>query len=394
MSSISEEEWSSGRVEGTRSLRRRVTKSLFFVLLLPVIALAANITANKMAILNTDSGKVTVFTDGVTIVDSATIIHAGEVEFYDVENRAVIHGGVNITTPTSQVSADSAEDMLGARKTYLYRNVTVRQKNLTITGQSMTMDNAVQQLLVDSEVDVVDAVRGVEVSGRAGTFNLASGDGTISGSPQLVLHRSNPMTVTGDEMELHQGAHYGQAVGDVKAVTGDAVLTCDTLVYFLDQDSARATGSPMLKQGDDTITGTLMSFFLDSVNLRRIAVAGKPKLTQKDGEITGDSVALQFAKGKLAEITVIGDSLHQPELNETKDHGRGDRIAFFFENGEVQEITMIGKTRGDYLTGDNDRIVVEGRDSLIRLRDGKAVIMEVALVKEGRLYRHEGEGKK
>ena len=375
----------------------RLPPAAFFVcllacslaLLLPAIALGAEITANKMAILNTEQGKVTVFEGGVSIVDSGTVIHAGNVEFYDAENRAVIHGGVSITTPSSQVSADSAEYLLGAKKTYLYRNITVRQGGLTITGQQMTMDNAAEQVLVETEVHVVDEARGVEVSGSSGSFNLASEDGTIYGSPRLVLRRSSQMTVTGDEMQLHRGAQYAQTIGKVKAVTSDAVLTCDTLIYFLDQDSARAMGNPMLKQDENTVTGDLMSFRFDSGDLRRIDVAGKPKLMQKDGEITGEQVAIQFANGKLAEIEVIGDSLNQPELKQERNHGRGDRIAFHFENGEVREITMTGKTRGDYLTDDKDRIEIEGRDSRISFQNGKPVLMEVASVKEGRLYRHE-----
>jgi lipopolysaccharide export system protein LptA len=351
---------------------------------------AAEITANKMAILNTEQGKVTVFEDGVTIVDGGTRIIAGKVEFYDAENRAVIHGGVSITTPTSQATADSAEYLLGAKKTYLYRNVTVRQEGLTITGQAMTMDNAAEQVLVESEVRLMDEARGVEVTGGTATFNLASNDGTIYGSPRLVLHRSSAMTVTGNEMELHRGQGYARVIGGVVATTSDAQLTCDTLLYFVDHDSARANGNPVLKQNENTVTGDLMSFGFEQGDLKRIDVAGTPKLVQKDGEITGEQVTIQFEKGKLAEIEVKGDSLHQPELKQERNHGRGDVIAFHFHDGEVQEITMSGKTRGEYLTDDKDRIEVEGAESMIRFRDGKPVLMQVASVREGRLYRHAG----
>jgi lipopolysaccharide export system protein LptA len=354
---------------------------------------AAEITASKMAILNTEQGKVTVFEDGVTIVDGGTRITAGKVEFYDAQNRAVIHGGVSIQTPGSQVTADSAEYLLGARKTYLYRNVTVSQQGLAISGQSLVLDNALDQVQAETEFRVVDAARGIEITGGAGTFDLASESGIIRSSPRLVLQRSNPMTVTGDELELRRAERFARTVGNVTATTSDAVLTCDTLIYFIDQDSARAEGRPVLKQTDNTVTGEQMSFRFVEGDLKRIDVAGKPRLQQPDGEITGDQVRIQFEKSKLAEIDVIGDSLHQPELKQERNQARGDRIAFHFEDGVVQGISMTGRTHGNYLTEDNDRVEVEGRDSSVMFRDGKPVLMIVADVTDGKLYHRAGAQK-
>ena len=69
-------------------------------------------------------------------------------------------------------------------------------------------------------------------------------------------------------------------------MTSDAVLACDTLDYFIDEDSARAKGEPVLKQGENTVSGDVMMFHLDEGELKRINVSGNPKLVQKDGELS------------------------------------------------------------------------------------------------------------
>jgi hypothetical protein len=104
-------------------------------------------------------------------------------------------------------------------------------------------------------------------------------------------------------------------------------------------------------------------------------------------------VEIRFDQGKLAAIEVIGDSLNQPELKQERNQARGDRIAFVFEKGEVQEIAMTGLTRGNYLTEDNDRVEVEGRESSVRFRDGKPVLMTVARVTDGKLFHRTGARK-
>lgn len=388
-----------GQGAGVRGRAARIRDALSglltcsLALSLPAVAAAAEITANKMAILNTEQGKVTVFEDGVSIVDGETRISASRVEFHDAENRAVVSGGVSIVMPGTQATADSAEYLPGARKTYLYRNVTVSREGLVISGQSLVLDNALDQVLAETEVHVTDAGRGIEIRGGAGTFDLSSEDGTIYGSPRLELKRASPMTVTGDEMQLHRGRHEARTLGHVRVLTSDAVLTCDTLDYFIDEDSARARGKPVLKQGENSVSGEMMMFHLVEGELSRIDVAGSPRLVQKDGELSGRQVEIRFEKGKLAAIQVVGDSLNQPELKQERNQARGDQITFIFKDGEVQEIGMTGKTRGNYRTEDNDRVEVIGRESSVRFRDGKPVLMTVASVTDGKLFHRTGAKK-
>jgi lipopolysaccharide export system protein LptA len=354
--------------------------------------MAAEITANKMTILNTEEGKVTVFEDGVRIVDEGTKISAGRVEFYDRQNLAVIHGGgLGITTPTANVTADSARLLLGARKTYLYGNVIIRQQALEISSPAIIMDNAANQVQADSHVRIVDAERGIEASGSSGNFNLGSEDGVLLGSPCLVLRRSQEMTVTSDEMYLRGSERLARAIGHVRATTGEALLTCDTMTYFTDQDSAWAKGAPVLTQKENQVTGERMSFRFQGGELERIQVLGSernpPKLSQKEDEMFGSEITLRFGKGKLSEIAIHGDSAHQPEMHRKADQAKGDSIAFQFQDDEIQSVRLQGRTSGRYFTDDGDRIEVTGTESLIRFKGGNAVQMEIANVPMGKLFR-------
>jgi lipopolysaccharide export system protein LptA len=366
--------------------------SLGAILFLATMAMGAEITANKMTILNTELGKVTVFEDGVSITDGATHIGAGKVEFYDQQNMAVIHGGnVNITTPTSSVTAESAQYLIGSKRTYLYRNVVIRQGGFQLNSPSVVLDNSSNEIVATDEVHVVDAERGLEISGGSGTFNLTSQDGTVSGSPRLKVNRSGGMTVSGDELQIRQSSKEAQAIGHVVVLTGDAVLNCDTMWYFMDQDSARASGSPVLKQQENLVTGDLMRFKFAKDSLKQIDVTGEehpPKLTQKSDEIVGRAIAIVFEKGKLAEIGIDGDSTRKPQIRQKNNAASGDQIAFHFLDGEIQYVKLIGRTSGTYFTDDEDRIEVAGTETRLYFKAGDAAQIEITDVTNGKLFRH------
>jgi lipopolysaccharide export system protein LptA len=367
---------------------------------------AAEITANRMAILNTEQGKVTQFEDGVVIADGGTRITAGRVEFYDQENLAVIHGGsVAITTPTSNVLAESARYLIGARRTYLYRNVVIRQPEREVRSQALMLDNATDDVVADGGLQIDDAKQGIQVAGGRGSFNLKTEDGVIAGSPQLKLARASGMTVTSEVMELTRSRQHARAIGSVRALTGDATLTAETLDYFMEQDSARAFGSPKMVQKENTITGDLMSFRFRQNDLERIDVRGtganSPRLVQTSrvrparpgaesvevSRMQGRRIALAFAAGHLSEIRVEGDSLLQPELHQKSNRTQGDSIAFRFRDGVVEQVRVMGRTTGTFLTDDGDRIEVSGSESLISFKDGEASQVEIAEVRLGRLFR-------
>ena len=138
---------------------------------------AAEITATKMAILNTDQGKVTEFEDGVVITDGGTKITAGKVDFYDQLNTAWIFGGVTITTPNSTVTADSARYLLGARQTYLDGHVVIQQEGLRVTSPSLVLDNGRDHVTTTSEIHIWDEKQGFEVAGIGGDYDLKTLEG-------------------------------------------------------------------------------------------------------------------------------------------------------------------------------------------------------------------------
>ena len=254
------------------------------------------------------------------------------------------------------------------------------------------MDNAQNRISADTGVHIVDKSRGLDIKGMRGTFNLGTEEGTISGSPELKVGNDKPMTVTSQEIELSRPRHYALATGDVKAVTQDVQLNCDTLRYFLEQDSALAHGHPVMTQSGNTVSGDGMRFHFDSTNLRRIDVSGDgqlPKLVRKQDSLTGREIVIRFQDGRVSSIDVQGDSARQPELHQELNLAKGDSIRFQFRNDTVDMVRIAGRTSGTYFTDGGDRIEVTGTESVIHFEQGEAKLMEIANVTEGRLYRHD-----
>jgi lipopolysaccharide export system protein LptA len=354
---------------------------------------AAEITASRMAILTSEQGKVTVFEDGVTIVDDGTRISAGRVEFYDQQNLAVIHGGpIDIVTPSATVRAESAQYLMGARRLQLYRNVSIRRAGLLITGPSFVMDQASDRLTADAAIVVTDAEKGIEVTGGDAGFDLATEQGVIRSSPRMRLTRGEGLTVTGEEMRIDRAGGLATVLRNVQALTGDAVLQCETLYYLLEQDSALAVGRPLVRQQENRVTGRRMAFRFDGEQLSRVDVRGDrdspPRLQRRDDEIQGRAITIELAAGKLAAIAITGDSGQRPELKSGRNRASGDQVEFRFTEGEVDSVRLSGTSQGTYFTDDGDRIEAGGSGSVIRFRQGEAREVEISDVAEGRLFRN------
>ncbi|MEO0109089.1 MAG: LptA/OstA family protein [candidate division WOR-3 bacterium] len=371
--------------------------SLGFILGLVTLARlpAAEITADRMAILNSEQGKVTVFEDNVTISDGGTRISAGKVEFYDQQNLAVIHGGnVSITTPNASIQAESAEYQLGAQRMFLYRNVLIRHQQLQIAGSALVLDNVASLVSTDAEVQVRDDQRGIFVSGQGGSFDLASEAGMIRGAPRFELLRDSRLVITSDEMYLSSSRNIARSIGNVRANTADALLTADTLDYFIDQDSALARGLPVLTHQENRVTGEQMAFHFAQGELQRIEVRGTsrncPQLIRALDQLRGEKINIELQDGQLATIDIQGDSLQQPELHRKSNIVRGDRIEFQFHQGELEQLRLLGRTSARYFTDDGDRIEVSGSGTEVRFRDGEAYEVIVHDVPQGRLFRNAG----
>lgn len=364
------------------------------LLLLPLMGYATEITAERMVILNTEQGKVTLFEENVLVSDGATRITAPRMEFYDQHNRAIIHGGtLTITVSGTTVTAESAEYLVGEKRIRLYRNVVLRKDETVLASPRVVIDIPAERVFAFEGVKINDWRRGIEITGESGDFDLSSQDGSISGAARLEVSQARNLIIASQFLQLSNTEQTALATGGVTADVDDARLTCDTLWYFLDWDSAWAAGAPEVTMQDGRIIGERMDFRFGQNQLEELIVVGgktMATLIHKEDRISGRKIAVQFAAGEPAIIQVTGDSALCPAIHRASSHASARGLLMVFDQGEIRQIILSGNSTGSYLSDDGDRIELGGSETRLVFREGGLLRAEVTDVRDGRLLRGAG----
>jgi lipopolysaccharide assembly outer membrane protein LptD (OstA) len=282
---------------------------------------AADIEANKMEILNTNEGRVTVLKEGVTIIDRDTKITALRANFFEAKNLAILYDSIKIQNPQALIQSDTANYYLTERKTILKGNVWVYQESLEIFAPELIVEYQKDRAYAEKGFVILAKPHSVKITGRTGEYFFAQEEGTIDSLPYLVISKSDTLTVTCQKLSFKNKANLAIAQTGVKVETNRAVLTCDTLIYHWAKDSACATGNPKLKENNNELKGKIMYFFArNNANaneaqadalLDRLEIEGDAQgLYYTDEgdkvEIGGERLNLFFTEGKANSIIVFG----------------------------------------------------------------------------------------
>jgi lipopolysaccharide export system protein LptA len=280
-----------------------------FYLLVFTVTFATDIEAGKMEILNTEEGRVTVFKDGVIIVDRDTKITAKNARFYESKNLAIVHDSVKITNPSATIKSDTAYYYLYERKTVLKGNVLVSQESLEIKAPELIVEYQKDLATAQNGFLIVEKPHSIEITGKTGAYFLNKEEGIIDSLPYLKIMENETLEVTSQKLSFKNKENFATATGKVKVTSGQTVLTCDSLVYNWEKDSGKALGQPVLRENNNELKGKTIYFFARDAELERMEIEGEAygNYYNDEGdrvEIGGELLSIFFAEGKTNSIKV------------------------------------------------------------------------------------------
>ena len=280
-----------------------------FGLLMVSITLAADIEAGKMEILNTDEGRVTVFKEGVTIIDRDTKITARNAYFYEKKDLAIVFDSVKIINPSAVVKSDTANYYLNERKTILKGNVSVIQESLEITAPELLVEYQKDRASTKKSFVITEKSHSIQITGKTGEYFLAKEEGRIDSLPYLTVKKDETLQVTSQILSFKNKENSAEAIDKVKVISGKAILHCDTLIYNWAKESGVAFGKPILKENKNEVNGKMFYFFTQKGKLEKMEIRdeanGHYYNEENDRiEIGGEILGLQFTNGKTNSISV------------------------------------------------------------------------------------------
>lgn len=292
-------------------MKKPITTIIALIIISSAVINAADIEANKMEILNTAEGRVTVLKEGVTIIDRDTKITAVNAHFFETKNLAILYDSIKIQNPAALIQSDTTIYYLTERKTILKGNVSVFQESLTIYAPELTIEYQKDCAYAKSGFVINEKPHSLKITGKTGKYYFHEEEGTIDSLPYLIVTKNDTLTVTCQNLSFQNKKNFAVASRQVKVKTNRTILTCDSLIYHWGKDSGQALGKPFLKENNNELQGETMYFFAQNGELVRLEIEGDAQgyyYSEKGDkvEINGERLYLYFSEGKTNSILVNG----------------------------------------------------------------------------------------
>lgn len=298
---------------------------------------AAELYARKMAIERTAEGQATVFRDSVEITDGDTRLFSRLARVYESRGLAKMSDSVFISSRDGLVWADSATYRMAVKEAELFGNVRLKQESLLILAPRLTYSTRERRVHAMDGLEIENADRTYQLTGRRGTYDLDAGVGVVDSEPVLRRTReSDSVEVTGRRMTWFENGAMAMADGDIVVRSGASVMRCDTAKFFPQGDSGVAWGRPEV----------------EDLSTRGRGAAGATS------RASGDTMTFRLSGGALRQVAIIGNA-EGKYLTEGGDEVqvRGARVTLWID-GQVERIEVAEMTSGQLIrrrTGSEER---------------------------------------
>lgn len=286
---------------------------------------AADISAPKMEIIDSPQGRMTVFPQGITITDKDMKITGKNAIFYEKENKAKIYDSLLIISPRFTITADTADYSFAEKKTNLKGNVIVESETLQIKTPFLTFEQGRNLVKAQDGVIIKEKQQNLTIFSKTGEYNFNEALGIVDSFPTLQIERSDTTIVNSRKMILKNRQFQFFAIDSVSAKTGKTILMCDTLLFFINEDSGFALGNPKVLDKQNQISGKTIRFYFsqeDSIKktqeksalktVKIIDAASATYITDDGGilQVQGNIISINYKHGDIDNIEVSGDTLN------------------------------------------------------------------------------------
>jgi len=260
---------------------------LFFVLLSKL-----KFDAEKMEILKQeDASRVTHLVGDVHLYDEKLDIRGAEAWFAPAEQSLVVSDSLRIRAQDVDITADSLWFDTAERVSHLYRRVVVTRDDTEIRAPQLVINHRTREAHIPYGARIRDLKEGILITGDEVDYSLSDDAGTINRNPLLREDAdSTSFTLTSRRMYLSQRSRTASAAQQVRIVTEDATVLCDTLTLYYHDERGHASGSVNIESPEGRIQADSADFRLAGRRLEEIFLY--PQVTARYRTEGTDSVVV------------------------------------------------------------------------------------------------------
>lgn len=324
------------------------------------------VTANRVELLSTAQGRMTVLDSNVVIIHGTATITADHGEAYEMDERAVLTGRVKMVDKGRTLTGDQATYLKKEKQAEITGNVVMVDSGQTLNADRLVYFREDERVEADGRVKLESKDKKTVVTGAHGVYEEKTKYGFMVGRPRLLLRDEKldtALVIDSEKMEVFNQEDRALAQGHVVMTRKGNKARCDRLEYFKRDERAVLSGAPVAEEGENTLSGKEMEVFLKDNKIARVIVKGEAlaRETPKDttetrggSEVRGDTLTMFIKNDTLERSEVRGKaySVYYPKEkdkgNEGKNMAKGDSINIYFGEGKIQRVEIVGRAKGIY----------------------------------------------
>ena len=284
------------------------------------------------------------------------------------ERKAHMPQGVRLDREGATLTARKGTYWVDDERAFVEGDVVLIDSVSRTTADVMTYYEADERAIAVGNVRVTSLKDNVTILGDSLVHFRERGTSIVPALPTLIqvdsssTESGDTLVVVSDRMEAYRDtSERFIAIGDVKIVRADLAARCARSVLDRTENVLVFQGDPVVWQGESQMTGDSIAAFLEGNELRRLHVIGRAMAVSRSdsvfrsrfNQLTGQEIILTFVDRKLQQIDVIKNAtslyyLYDDSGPNGVNRSSGDRIRIDFASGRIDQITVIGGVEGTY----------------------------------------------
>ncbi len=292
-----------------------------------------------------------------------------EADYYRESGDADFRGEVRVWEDDVLGTADFGEMRDAAQMLRLFENAVLIAPEFTVRADTLVRDRREEFGEAFGDVRIVDPGAATLVTGRHARYADDGSWARVDRDPALVTREEGgtPVRSVARDMQFFRAEERVVMTDSVQIRQGLTLATADTAVVF-GRERMLLTGRPEVSLGNDSrMRGDRISFFYSNGKLIRVILLGAARMEDTGPDslaavytglpeleaIEGDSIAIDFTDGEISRTVVVGSgqSVYVPldvEDEVAFNEVSGDTIILNFAAGKVREVDVRGSMKGTY----------------------------------------------
>ena len=362
----------TGKISGR--LAHRVILFLILMILFITLLYASNdvihlVHADRTRGEIIDNERIKIFSGNVEFYQDTLHMYCDEVIIYEKSDRTDFKYNVLLYDGHRKLQADKVIYYTKNRVAHCYGKVRISEKKDSLYTEKLIYKFKSKNAEAVKNLYMWDKKNDTHIWGDYGIYYSAARQSHISGNCRLEYRNKNKkdtLIVTSKKMDyIGRKPKNAIASDSVYIKQGKLNATCDSAIYFFNDELIWLRNNPYAWQTDMEMKGTEIDLYLDSLSIYEIMITERAQIKSlvdsalnKFNILRGNSIQMFLTDGKPVKVIARKNAssiyyiVDDDSLEQGINSASSDSIQIFFREGAMDSVIIIGGVEGIFYPAD------------------------------------------